>query len=148
MQRLVHFLKCTHSAVRGVKRLAAHLPRNRRLWRSTMNTTKYFVLRLMATLLSVACCAAAQTSTTSLQGTVTDPTGGAVANAKLELLNVDSKAQRDTTTDSQGEYRFQSLSPGNYSLTVSAAGFARFERTGLQLMVNTPATATAQLQLC
>ncbi len=112
-----------------------------------MNTTKYFVLRLMATLLSVTCCAAAQTSTTSLQGTVTDPTGGAVANAKLELLNVDSKAQRDTTTDSQGEYRFQSLSPGNYSLTVSAAGFARFERIGLQLLVNTPATANAQLQL-
>jgi hypothetical protein len=112
-----------------------------------MNTTKRFVLRLMATLLLVTSCALAQTSTTSLQGTVTDPTGGAVANAKLELLNVDSKAQRDATTDSQGEYRFQSLPPGNYSLTVSAAGFARFERTGLQLLVNTPATANAQLHL-
>jgi hypothetical protein len=112
-----------------------------------MNTTKRFVLRLMATLLLVASYALAQTSTTSLQGTVTDPSGGAVANAKLELLNIDSKAQRDATTDSQGEYRFQSLPPGNYSLTVSAVGFARFERTGLQLLVNTPATANAQLQL-
>ncbi len=112
-----------------------------------MNTTKRLVLRLMTTLLLVTSCVLAQTSTTSLQGTVTDPTGGAVANAKLELLNVDSKAQRDATTDAQGEYRFQSLPPGNYSLTVSATGFARFERTGLQLLVNTPATANAQLQL-
>ena len=68
-------------------------------------------------------------------------------NAKPELVNVDSRAYRDSTTDSQGEFRFQSLPPGNYSLTVNAEGFARFERTGLQLLVNTPATANAQLQL-
>src|SRR5262245_55172207 len=89
----------------------------------------------------------AQTSTTSLQGTVTDPSGGAVANATVQLTNVDSKAQREVTTDAQGDYHFQFLPPGTYSLTVNAPGFSGFERKSLQLLVNTPATANVQLQI-
>src|SRR5215470_17921150 len=89
----------------------------------------------------------AQTSTTSLQGTVTDPSGGAVANAAVELTNIDSKVQRDTTTDGQGDYHFQFLPPGPYLLTITATGFSRFERKGLQLLVNTPATVNAQLRI-
>src|SRR5262249_11023029 len=91
--------------------------------------------------------AMAQTSTSSLQGTVTDPSGAAVANATVELTNVDSKTQRESNTDAQGDYRFQFLPPGTYSLTIRAAGFSRFEQKGLQLLVNTPATVNAQLQI-
>src|SRR5215475_11782812 len=91
--------------------------------------------------------AVAQTSTTSLQGTVVDPSGAAVANAMLELTNSDSKMQRSTTTDAQGDYHFQFLPPGIYMLTINAAGFSRFEQKGLQLLVNTPATVNAQLRL-
>ena len=112
-----------------------------------MNMSKYFVLRLLASLLLLASCAVAQTSTTSLQGTVTDPSGGAISGATVELVNTDSKLQRDATTDGQGEYRFQFLPPGTYILSVSASGFSRFERKDLQLLVNTPATANAQLKL-
>ncbi|HKD92958.1 MAG TPA: carboxypeptidase-like regulatory domain-containing protein [Terriglobales bacterium] len=91
--------------------------------------------------------AGAQTSTTSLQGTVTDPSGAAVANATVELTNADSKTQRDATTDAQGEYHFLFLPPGTYSLSISAIGFSRFEQKGLQLLVNTPATVNAQLHI-
>ncbi len=112
-----------------------------------MDSLNYFLLRVAAPVLLLSGSALAQTSTTSLQGTVTDPSGAAVAAATVDLLNVDSKAQRDATTDGQGEYRFQFLPPGTYTLTVSAAGFARFERTGLQLLINTPATSNAQLRL-
>src|SRR5215467_12349176 len=90
---------------------------------------------------------AAQTSTTSLQGTVTDPSGAAVANATVELTNADSKTQRDATTDAQGEYHFLFLPPGTYSLSISAIGFSRFEQKGLQLLVNTPSTVNAQLHI-
>jgi hypothetical protein len=113
----------------------------------TMKPIGHYLLRCVAVSLFVASGALAQTSTTSVQGTVTDPSGGAVANATIELTNTDSKVQRNTTTDSQGEYRFQFLAPGTYILSVSASGFARFARKDLQLLVNTPATVNAQLQL-
>jgi hypothetical protein len=112
-----------------------------------MYPTKQFVSRLMASLLLLASCALAQTSTTSLQGTVTDPSAAAVANATVELVSAETQVQRTATTGSQGEYRFQFLPPGMYSLTVTAQGFASFEAKGLQLLVNTPGTANVQLRL-
>jgi hypothetical protein len=112
-----------------------------------MNPTEQFVLRLMASLLLLTSCAQAQTSTTSLQGTVTDPSAAAVANATVELVSVETQVQRTASTGPQGEYRFQFLPPGTYTLTVTAQGFARFEAKGLQLLVNTPGTANVQLRL-
>jgi len=131
----------------GVRSVGAHTLRISKLWRLTMNPTKRIVLRLMASLLLLTSCALAQTSTTSLQGTVTDPSGGAVANAAVDLVSPETKVQRTAATGSQGEYRFQFLPPGIYTLTVTATGFARSEQKGLQLLVNTPATANVQLRL-
>jgi hypothetical protein len=88
-----------------------------------------------------------QTSTTSLQGSVADPSGAAVANAIVRLVHSESKTERATTTDMQGEYRFQFLPPGTYRLSVSATGFKSQEQTGLQLLVNTPATVNVQMQI-
>jgi hypothetical protein len=101
----------------------------------------------MAPMLLLSSSAFGQTSTTSLQGTVTDPSTAAVSNATVQLENPDSKVLRTAGTDSQGEYRFQFLPPGTYILTVNAAGFGRYERKGLQLLVSTPATVNVQLQL-
>ena len=96
-----------------------------------MNTVKSLVLGILAFLILFSSSALSQTSTTSLQGTVTDPSGGAIANATVALVNAETKTERTTTTGAQGEYRFQFLSPGTYTLTVSATGFARQEQTGL-----------------
>jgi Carboxypeptidase regulatory-like domain len=87
-----------------------------------------------------------QTSSTSLQGTVTDPAGSAVAGASVVLAN-EAKLQRTTVTDAQGGYRLLALPPGTYALTITATGFARYQQTGLQLLVNTPATANIQLKV-
>ena len=81
-----------------------------------MNPTKQFVIRLMASLLLLTSCALAQTSTTSLQGTVTDPSTAAVANATVDLVSAERQVQRTATTGSQGEYRFQFLPPGTYTI--------------------------------
>ena len=104
-------------------------------------------VRLVAFLLMFAGIATAQTSTASLQGTITDTSGGAVANATVTLVNVESKSERSTVTGAQGEYRLQALPPGTYTLTVTATGFARQEVKGLQLLVNTPATENLQLKV-
>src|SRR5215471_6899702 len=87
-----------------------------------------------------------QTSSSSLQGTVTDPSGSAIEGASVVVAN-EAKLQRTTVTDAQGGYRLLALPPGTYTLTVTATGFARYQQTGLELLVNTPATSNIQLKV-
>src|SRR5262249_30343418 len=87
-----------------------------------------------------------QTSSTSLQGTVTDPSGSAIVAASIVVF-IEAKLERTTVTDAQGGYRLLALSPGTYTLVVTAKGFARYQQTNLQLLVNTPATANVQLKI-
>src|SRR5579859_4516011 len=86
-------------------------------------------------------------ATTSLRGTVTDPSGGAVSGATLALTNTESKIVRSATTSDDGAYQFTFLAPGTYSLKITAAGFQTYERTGVVLLVSTPATINAELKL-
>ena len=65
----------------------------------------------------------------SIQGVVTDPSGAAVAQAKINLENVSTHVTATTTSDTEGNYRFISLAPGNYKVSVEASGFARTETT-------------------
>jgi carboxypeptidase family protein len=88
-----------------------------------------------------------QTSSTSLQGTVTDPSGSAIAGATVVLANNESKLERTMETGTQGEYRFFAVPPGTYTLTVTEKGFSRYQQSGLQLLVNTPATANVQMKV-
>ncbi len=102
---------------------------------------------LSITLLATASIALSQTSSSSLQGTVTDPSGSAISRAGLVLSSSESKLERTTVTGTQGEYRFFALPPGTYTLTVTAKGFTRYQQTDLQLLVNTPATANVRLKV-
>ena len=102
---------------------------------------------LLTMLLAVSCAAFPQSSSTSLQGSVTDPSGSAVADATVTIADSASKTERSTVTGQQGEYRFLSLPPGTYSLSVTAKGFTHYLQTGLELLVNTPATANVQLKV-
>jgi hypothetical protein len=59
----------------------------------------------------------------SISGTVTDPAGAVVPGAKAVLSNTAGQTQ-ETQTNSQGQYSFQKLAEGTYTLTVTAANFA------------------------
>ncbi len=65
----------------------------------------------------------------SLSGVVKDSTGGYIsaAAAMIQLLGADLK--RDTKTNSDGEFRFNALPPGEYRITVNAKGFAQATST-------------------
>jgi hypothetical protein len=65
--------------------------------------------------------------TANIEGTVTDPSGAAVPQAKVTLLNTTTNVLAVTTTDSSGVYRFLSLAPGSYKITVEAGGFSKAE---------------------
>ena len=86
-------------------------------------------------------------ASTSLRGTITDPSGSAVAGATVVLANAESKTERTATTGEQGGYQFLFIPPGTYSLTVTATGFRLYKLAGVQLLVNTPATINAQLKV-
>ena len=65
--------------------------------------------------------------TASIQGVVQDPTGAGVPKASVQLVNTATAITAVTTTDTAGNYRFVSLAPGSYRITVEATGFAKAE---------------------
>ncbi|MGA2270540.1 MAG: carboxypeptidase-like regulatory domain-containing protein [Bryobacteraceae bacterium] len=78
--------------------------------------------------------------TTSLTGTVTDPSGAVIPGATISIVNAQTGAQRDAVADAQGRYTMQQLTPGTYKLTAKVAGFADVVIAKLELLVNQPAT--------
>jgi Carboxypeptidase regulatory-like domain len=89
----------------------------------------------------------AQTGTTSVRGVVLDTSGAAVVGARMSLTNTGQGLKRATQSNSSGEYEFLALPPGTYTLTAEKEGFARYERTGLQLLVNVASSLNVRLQV-
>lgn len=83
-------------------------------------------LWLLLTLLLCSLPALAQYSS-NIQGVVSDPAGAAINGAAVELRNVDTGVKDKDTTAGSGNYRFNSLPPGNYVVTVEANGFRKAE---------------------
>ncbi|HEU5342025.1 TonB-dependent receptor [Edaphobacter sp.] len=68
--------------------------------------------------------APSQTITGSINGTVTDPSGAVVPNAKVTATNVNTGVVTTTTTNNDGLYNIRFLQIGSYKVTVESAGFA------------------------
>src|SRR5205814_9345729 len=88
-----------------------------------------------------------QTGTSSVRGTVTDKSGGAVVGAKVSLGNVQQAFRREAVSSDAGAYSFLGLPPGTYSLGVEMANFRKYERKNLELLVNSPTTADVTLDV-
>ncbi|HEY4378696.1 MAG TPA: TonB-dependent receptor, partial [Acidobacteriaceae bacterium] len=67
----------------------------------------------------------AQTYRGGIGGTVVDPQGATIANAKVVLISTATGATRETVTTSDGGYVFQDLQLGTYSLAITMPGFAK-----------------------
>jgi hypothetical protein len=90
----------------------------------------------------------AQTITGVVRGAVVDATGSAVVGAPIELMNSGTGARSTTNTDASGGFVFPSVEPAAYSVTVSAAGFKKYERTGIQVTASERVDAgTIQLEV-
>src|SRR5258706_10485778 len=75
-----------------------------------------------------------QETTAAVQGYVKDSTGAVIAGAAVEIAGP-ALGSKKTETDSTGFYRFSSLPPGVYTLTVSAKGFRAVKRQDVTLDV-------------
>jgi hypothetical protein len=69
------------------------------------------------------CCLQAQSTFGSILGTVRDVTGAVVPGAQVTLTNRGTTATRTQTSDATGNYTFNNVDVGSYSLTIAAAGF-------------------------
>jgi outer membrane receptor protein involved in Fe transport len=87
----------------------------------------------------------AQTTAATLTGLVTDPSGAAVPGAHLTLSNVDTGAKHQLDSNASGEYTLTALPPGNYTLSVTRAGFRSYQQQGIVLTVSEQATANVLL---
>jgi hypothetical protein len=105
------------------------------------------MFKLIACLAFCALSVYAQVGTAELSGTVSDPSGAAVGNAKVTATNAATNLERSTTTDSNGNYIIQLLPPGDYALNVEGAGFRKFIQRGITLQVNQQAQIDATLQV-
>jgi hypothetical protein len=85
---------------------------------------------LFAVVLVLASISLAQNIVTGgISGTVTDPTGAIVPNAKVNLKSNSTGEAQTTNTTSTGLYNFPLLKPGSYSVTISQTGFRSVDET-------------------
>src|SRR5712692_10097074 len=89
------------------------------------------------TVLALTFSAFAQVQNGQFDGAVTDPTGAAIANAKVTVTNPATDLNLSTTTNSSGNYTVKEVPIGTYKLTVEAAGFKTVSNTGVQANAGT-----------
>ena len=82
-----------------------------------------------------------------VSGTVTDPSGAAVAHAAVTLTNINTNAAQQSTTNADGGYTFSFVQPGTYKVAVTAQGFAPIEHTGITVSAGQPSAANVQLSV-
>lgn len=95
-----------------------------------------FVRMAVVCLLALPVVSLAQTTTGSIVGTVTDPSGAAVPGATVTVTNEGTGiVVIRLTTDPSGNYVATTLLPGRYSITVEATGFKKSVSPGINLSV-------------
>src|SRR5918997_426053 len=95
---------------------------------STLREVSRTFLRAGCAALLIAACAlgaSAQSNKGTITGTVTDPNGAVVKDAKVTVTNVADGQSRDATTSDDGTYSIPALDPGVYRVTVDASGFSQ-----------------------
>jgi Carboxypeptidase regulatory-like domain len=114
----------------------------------SMNKRAVFALLIVfMTVLAIPGAARAQVLYGSVVGNVTDPNGAAVPGAKVEVVNLGTRATKSATTDDSGSFSFTDLTPGIYNVTITAASFKKELRETVQVDANKVRRVDAQLQV-
>src|SRR5882757_4992934 len=113
----------------------------------------YFKIRLAVGLLAVPLISslppalyAQATASGAIAGTITDSSSAAIVGAMVTATNIETNAQRVAKTGAAGEYRFDLLPVGHYSIHVEAPGFATGEIKDIDLLVGTTSAANVPLK--
>lgn len=83
----------------------------------------------------------------TIKGYIKDPSGGAVANADLLLIDEKTGVQTRTVSDSNGLYQFLNLNPSVYAIVTQADGFSRTEAAHITVLVGQIVSADLNLSV-
>jgi hypothetical protein len=89
-----------------------------------MKTYRNGLVLLLSLFMLLGFCAYAQETTGSIAGTVTDPTGATIPNAKIEVSGPALVRLVTATTDTSGNYNINSIPAGQYTVAATATGFS------------------------
>src|SRR5438874_6720650 len=85
-------------------------------------------------------CLSAQNPSATATGSISDPSGAAVAGAAVTLTGVDTGVALKAETNDAGIYRISGLNPGNYKISVSREGFQSLTQDRIEIHVGETAT--------
>jgi hypothetical protein len=88
-----------------------------------------------------------QTTTGTISGTITDPSGAVVAGATITVTNPATGAERSVTSNEQGAFDVPALQPGKYTITVDAKGFKKAVSRDIIVTVTQTASVTIPLEI-
>src|SRR6266478_6469656 len=111
---------------------------------------RFFVFSCMAILalsLTIVVAVSAQVISADLVGTVLDKTGAAVPGATIEAVNSETGVKYHTQANENGEYRFNNLPVGTYSVSGSSSNFATTTINNFQLELNKTSTLQITLEI-
>ena len=91
--------------------------------------------------------AAAQVQNGQFTGTITDPSGASIANAKVTAVNLATNLSVGVTSNATGLYSLKELPPGSYKITAEAPGFRTSSNAGVALNAGTIARVDFRMQL-
>jgi len=91
--------------------------------------------------------ALAQTTVSTIEGTIKDAQGSVVSGANVLVKSAALGIERSATSDANGFYRITALPAGNYSLTISHSGFSTRTFEDVELTVNRTLTLDIPLEV-
>ena len=84
----------------------------------------------IAALLCAPAMARGQVTTATMYGNVTDGSGAQIPGASVTIVNEETGVSQTATTNDQGEFTFNFLQDGRYTLTITASGFKEQTQSG------------------
>ena len=110
--------------------------------------TQMSKLRTLPLLLLALCLSAfGQVASSELSGSVVDPSGAALVNAKVVATNAGTGLIHETVTNAAGTYIIPLLQPGDYTVSAEAPGFKKTTQKGLTLQINQQAALDFKLEV-
>jgi len=91
--------------------------------------------------------AIAQTGSSTIRGTVTDPQGNAVAGATVTLSNPEKNFSRTATTNGEGGFVFSLVPPDTYQIEAESTGFKKAVVSNVIALVDTPLELPVKLEV-
>ncbi|HZV59642.1 MAG TPA: TonB-dependent receptor, partial [Candidatus Eremiobacteraceae bacterium] len=120
--------------------------RSRRIGDSQFGDVFWFGLLVLGLWASLATASFAQ-GEASIQGIVSDSSGGAIPGVAIRIKNLETGAERNQVTDEAGRYEASSLAVGRYEVRVEKSGFRSEVKTGISLVLGQRETVDLVLQV-